>query len=66
MRNFKLIDAVIDLHGIARLVESEIGQGKLSDDIRECADRLHQYSIEEFKAGNVAQEVIRQVKTNGL
>ena len=34
--------AVIDLHNIARLVEQEIGRGLLSEDIRDCADRLHQ------------------------
>lgn len=33
--------AVIELHNIARFVESTIGQGKLSEDIRNCADRLH-------------------------
>jgi len=39
--NEKLHDAVIELHNIARLVESEIGRGLLSDDIRDCANRLH-------------------------
>ncbi len=33
--------AVIQLHDIARFVESNIGEGKLSEDIRNCADRLH-------------------------
>ena len=33
--------AVIELHNIARFVESNIGVGKLSEDIRNCADRLH-------------------------
>lgn len=37
---YKLIDAVIDLHGIAAVIEHEIGQGQLSDDVRQCADRL--------------------------
>ncbi len=41
MQNIKLIDAVIQLHEIARLVETEIGKGKLSEDIRNTADRLH-------------------------
>ena len=36
-----LAAAVIQLHDIARLVETEIGQGKLSQDLRKCADRLH-------------------------
>jgi hypothetical protein len=33
--------AIIDLHWIASLVEKKIGVGQLSDDIRQCADRLH-------------------------
>lgn len=33
--------AVIELHNIARFVETNIGVGKLSEDIRNCADRLH-------------------------
>ena len=36
-----LNDAVIQIHNIARLVEKEVGRGQLSDDIRDCADRLH-------------------------
>jgi len=38
---FGLDMAVLDLHNIARLIESDIGRGKLSEDIRNCADRLH-------------------------
>lgn len=37
-----LNDAIIQLHDIARAVEKQIGQGQLSDDIRQCADRLTQ------------------------
>jgi hypothetical protein len=37
----KLEDAIITLHDIARVVEKEVGVGKLSSDIRDCADRLH-------------------------
>jgi hypothetical protein len=37
-----LDEAVIELHNIARLVENEIGKGLLAQDIRDCADRLHQ------------------------
>ena len=40
-REDKLKDAVISLHDIARVVEREIGSGKLSRDIRKCADRLN-------------------------
>lgn len=36
-----LDEAVMELHNIARLVEKEIGLGLLSEDIRDCADRLH-------------------------
>ena len=36
-----LDEAVIQLHYAARTVEQEIGRGQLSDDIRDCADRLH-------------------------
>ena len=45
MRNLKLVDAVIALHDIARLVEEEVGRGLLAEDIRNCADRLHDVSI---------------------
>ena len=37
-----LDEAVIALHNVARLVEKQIGLGLLSEDIRDCADRLHQ------------------------
>jgi hypothetical protein len=33
--------AVVQLHNIARMVESTVGRGLLSEDIRDCADRLH-------------------------
>lgn len=36
----QLKDAIIQLHDIARVVELEIGRGQLSEDIRNCADRL--------------------------
>ena len=36
-----LDEAVIQLHYAARTVEQEVGRGQLSDDIRDCADRLH-------------------------
>ena len=41
MQDDQMADAVIRLHEIARMVEMEIGSGKLSEDIRNCADRLH-------------------------
>ena len=36
----ELRQSVIELHDIARLVEQGIGQGQLSLDLRDCADRL--------------------------
>ena len=39
--NEQLVQAVIDLHDIARLVEQQLGKGALSEDLRKCADRLH-------------------------
>lgn len=35
-----LDQAVVKLHDIARLIEQQVGSGQLSDDIRNCADRL--------------------------
>jgi len=62
MRNLKLVDAVIQLHDIARLVEAEVGECELSQSIRYDADRLHQYSIQDDKANTIAQSIIQQVK----
>jgi hypothetical protein len=62
MRNLKLVDAVIQLHDIARMVEAEVGIGELSNDIRALADRLHLYSIQDDKANTIAQNIINQVK----
>lgn len=41
MQDDRMAEAVIRLHEIARMVETEIGSGKLSEDIRNCADRLN-------------------------
>jgi hypothetical protein len=38
----ELNEAITQLHDIARLIEKEIGQGQLSEDIRQCGDRLTQ------------------------
>lgn len=35
-------DAVVQLHYVAGQIEQEIGQGQLSEDLRKCADRLHE------------------------
>ena len=34
-------ELVITLHDIARAVEARLGECKISEDIRDCADRLH-------------------------
>ncbi len=44
MQDDQIADAVIKLHDIARMVESKVGQGLLSADIRDCANRLHMIS----------------------
>lgn len=41
MQDNEIADAVIKLHEIARMIESRIGRGLLSDDIRDCANRLN-------------------------
>ena len=65
MRNVKLVDAVITLHNIARLVENEIGRGQLAEDIRKCADRLHECSIQERTYSVEALNIINKAKDNG-
>ena len=62
MRNIALVDAVIQLHDIARLVGEEIGVGQLHDDIRNCADRLHEFSIVDNKNSTIAQDIITKAK----
>jgi hypothetical protein len=62
MRNLALIDAVVALHEIARTVAEEIGVGKLHDDIRSCADRLHELSIVDNKNSTIAQDIIKKAK----
>lgn len=62
MRNMKLVDAVVALHEIARTVEEEIGNGGLSQMIRQCADKVHEYSIIDNKISVVAQDVINKAK----
>ena len=62
MRNLKLVDAVIQLHDIARVVESEMGTESIGNEIRQLADRLHMYSIDDDRANTVAHEIIKQVK----
>jgi hypothetical protein len=62
MRNLALVDAVVALHEIARTVAEEIGAGQLHDDIRNCADRLHELSIIDNKNSIIAQDIINKAK----
>jgi hypothetical protein len=64
MRDLELVDAVITLHEIAGIIARlDHGLAKnLSDDIRNCANRVHVLSIEQGRASNVADEIIKQAK----
>jgi hypothetical protein len=62
MRNLVLIDAVVALHEIARTVAEEIGVGQLHDDIRNCANRLHELSITDNRNSTIAQDIITKAK----
>jgi hypothetical protein len=62
MRNLELVDAVIALHEIARTIEREIGRGQLSDDVRACADRLHELSLVDAKNSTITQDIINKAK----
>jgi hypothetical protein len=62
MRNLELVDAVIALHEIAKTVAEEIGIGQLHDDIRNCADRLHELSLSDAKNSIITQDIITKAK----
>ena len=62
MRNLEIVDAVIALHEIARTVEREIGRGQLSDDVRSCADRLHNLSLVDARNSIITQDIINKAK----
>ncbi len=62
MRNIEIVDAVIELHRIAALVEAQVGHGRLSEDLRAIADRLHVISVDQNRASHVADEIIKQAK----
>jgi hypothetical protein len=62
MRNLELVDAVIALHEIARTVEREVGHGQLSNDIRSCADQLHELSLTDAKNSIITQDIINKAK----
>lgn len=61
MRNMKLVDAVIQLHDIARLVSGELGQDNvLAQRIRLVADDIHVYSINSDRAEEAAKEFLER------
>ena len=62
MRNIQLVDAVIALHDIARTVAEEVGIGQLHDDIRNCADRLHELSLVDNRSSIITQDIITKAK----
>jgi phosphosulfolactate synthase (CoM biosynthesis protein A) len=62
MRNLKLVDAVIQLHGLANMILEETGDETLSEYIHNCGDQVHLYSIDDDKANTIAQSIIKQVK----
>lgn len=62
MRNPNFDDAIITLHNVARMVEDEIGVGKLSQSIRYNADWLHRCLIVDDKAAIMAQKIIDKAR----
>lgn len=54
----ELSQAVIDLHNIARAVEQQFGQGNLSDDIRQCANRVNHLLQPYIKENNNVKETV--------
>jgi hypothetical protein len=46
MTDREYTDAIMMLHQIARMIETKMGKGLLSEDIRDCADRLHELTKE--------------------
>jgi hypothetical protein len=40
MRDIDLVEAVIKLHDVARLIESAVGRGQLSDDISPITQQI--------------------------
>lgn len=64
MRNLALVDAVAALHLISATVEEEVGRGQLSEDIRDCADRLHHVSLSEREHSLKATLAITKAKND--
>ena len=62
MRNMRLVDACIAMHEISRTIEEEIGKGGLSEIVRECADKIHEYSLIDSRLGPITKDIIDKVK----
>lgn len=62
MRNLKIVDAVVALHDISITVREETDDQDLSHAIREIADKLHEYSIDQGRASNATDEIIKKAK----
>ncbi len=60
MKKIEFVDMVIELHNIARAVETEFGHSNLTSDLRNCADRLHVLAvgvrIAEVETNNIIQK----------
>jgi hypothetical protein len=44
------------------MVAEEVGGGQLHDDIRSCADRLHELSISDSRNSIITQDIINKAK----
>jgi hypothetical protein len=44
------------------MVAEEVGVGQLHDDIRNCADRLHELSISDSRNSIITQDIINKAK----
>jgi hypothetical protein len=62
LRDLDLVDAVITLHRVAHLIEEAIGEGQLSDDVRKCADRLHDLSLVDNRISPITKQIINKAK----
>jgi hypothetical protein len=62
LRDLKIIDAVIQLHQVAKIIEDAIGVGDLSERVRECADKLHDLSLRDSKNHVIVSDIINKAK----
>lgn len=62
MRNIRVIDAVIQLHQIAEIIEDAVGAGELSEGVRDCANTLHNLSLLDRKNHVTISDIINKAK----